>query len=525
MDLVLNPAGRFILIIQMMQPGIHIGKGRTLVLVLFMILACITYAGDTACAQTTSSPQPMVPLRFIEPADSIIGDLKTYIPGYMEQMNIPGCAIAIIYDHKIAWSDGFGLKNSINGRPVNSETVFEVASNSKIVTAYVSLVLADQGRLSLDKPLNSYLSEPWLTDSEYRDSIAMRHVLSHSSGLGHNGAGKDVLFPPGSGFYYSNLGFSYLQAVIEHISGNSLEEVAAKYVFNPLGMSSTSFINRSDLRHRLANGHVSGSYLARLSGILLLVSLVVVWLPGMLLHRFIRRSWRPERHTLFRGLLLTFLMWILITFILFGVVGWIKYAWLMTIFNFIFISSFVLLFFAGRACFHRMLPEQPAGRKILILVWAILMVSGLTLIAANLSNIPVPKRSPIRPMGAASLRTTVHDMATLMLELSDPQYLHDSFATRLLKPQIELHPEISWGLGTGIFHSSQGDALWQWGQNVDFLSVTIIYPEHGFGVVVFTNSDWSKPDVAIEIAHRALGGSMEPVRRASHLEFNIQLAD
>jgi hypothetical protein len=48
----------------------------------------------------------------------------------------------------------------------------------------------------------------------------------------------------------------------------------------------------------------------------------------------------------------------------------------------------------------------------------------------------------------------------------------------------------------------------------------IFYPEHGAGVVVFTNNDWFNPDVAIRIAHRALGGKIEPLRRATHLEFD-----
>lgn len=47
-----------------------------------------------------------------------------------------------------------------------------------------------------------------------------------------------------------------------------------------------------------------------------------------------------------------------------------------------------------------------------------------------------------------------------------------------------------------------------------------MYPKHGFGVVILTNNDLSNPDVAIEIAHRALGGQIDPILRASHLEFN-----
>ena len=89
----------------------------------------------------------------------------------------------------------------------------------------------------------------------------------------------------------------------------------------------------------------------------------------------------------------------------------------------------------------------------------------------------------------------------------------------MLDPQVRLHPEISWGLGAGIFHSPQGDAFWQWGQNVDFQSLVIFWPEKGSGIVVLTNSEWGQSDVAIEIAQKALGLNLESVIRASHLEF------
>ena len=87
---------------------------------------------------------------------------------------------------------------------------------------------------------------------------------------------------------------------------------------------------------------------------------------------------------------------------------------------------------------------------------------------------------------------------------------------------MTLGSNISWGLGLGIQHSKRGNALWHWGQHLDFQSAMIIYPASGFGVAVCTNSDLLNPDVAIEIAHRALGGEIEPIRRAIHLEFNYR---
>lgn len=126
------------------------------------------------------------PSRLSEPAEVIVPDLKDFIPDYMHQQKIPGVGIAFIRNGAMVWEEGFGVTNTFIRRPVTTETLFEVASNSKVVTASIALRLVDQGVLSLDRPLNRYLTESWLPSSEYRDVISLRHVLSHSSGLGHN---------------------------------------------------------------------------------------------------------------------------------------------------------------------------------------------------------------------------------------------------------------------------------------------------------------------------------------------------
>ena len=132
----------------------------------------------------------------------------------------------------------------------------------------------------------------------------------------------------------------------------------------------------------------------------------------------------------------------------------------------------------------------------------------------------MPKWPPVSASAAWSLRATAGDMATFLIELSKPRYLNSEISKQLQSSQVSLSNDLSWGLGPGIQHSQFGDALWQWGQNIDFQSVLIVYPKHGFGVVVLCNNDLQNPDVAIEIAHRALGGLIDPIRRASHLEFN-----
>jgi CubicO group peptidase (beta-lactamase class C family) len=448
-----------------------------------------------------------------EPLEEVVADLESFIPAYMHQEDIPGVSVALIRNGEIVWTEGFGVANALIKKPVTQETLFEVASNSKVVTAYIALRLVDQGKLSLDEPLNAYLTEPWLPPSEYRDTITLRHVLSHNSGLGH-------IFAPGQGYYYSAIGFLYLQAVIEQVTGQSLEEVAQKMVFVPLWMSSSSFVNRVDLTTRTANGHLRAIVPALLFSILYVVSLVIVGLLGLLMLRIRTGRWRPSRRMVIVTLALAFVLSLLPAFILFGKIGLVEFAWLIALCGLILAVAFALTFFAGRTIILWLSPERPKRQVALTFVWIVLIVVGLALIAIQVTNLPVPKWPAVQAGAASSLRATTGDMATFLIELSNPQHLSAEMTDQLQTPQVRLSSDLSWGLGPGIQHSQQGDALWQWGQHIDFQSVMIIYPEYGFGVVVFTNNDLLNPDVAIEIAHQALGGKMEPIRRASHLEFN-----
>jgi CubicO group peptidase (beta-lactamase class C family) len=495
-----------------------------LVVCMFIILSGMHHS---LCIHGETPVDPFAPGAFqglFTPGDSIIRDLQDFLPGYMKAKQIPGCAISLIQDHRIAWTEGFGYLNTITRKPVDSETVFEVASNSKLLTSCVALLLVEQGKLSLDKPLNSYLDEPWLPDTTHREEITLRHVLSHSSGLGHNEMNRTVQFPPGTAYQYSNLGFTYLQKVIEQLTGKPLEEVASELVFEPMGMAYTSYTNKKDLRPKLANGHVSGGYLLGISGTLFLISLLVIWLPGILILRVTRKRWLPEKRTLIYGLLLTVLLWLVITFVFFGIIGWLKYAWQIVLFGMAFLSVSVLLFQGGRALVHRLSFLSQRSIRILLFAWMLVVISGLAVMTRSIHNIPVPRWPAIRSMAPASLRTTASDMATFLLGISEPGGGGISVSGQMLDPQVGLHPEISWGLGTGIFHSPHGDALWQWGQNVDFQSLVIFWPEKGSGMVVLTNSAWDEPDVAIEIAQRALGLNLASVLRASHLEFSGELS-
>jgi CubicO group peptidase (beta-lactamase class C family) len=486
----------------------------------FYVIVFVASLYSQAVEFTGALSYQTTPFRLSEPVDSIITDLETYIPIYMRAENIPGVAIALIRDGNVVWTEGFGVVNTITAEPVTYGTLFEVASISKLVTAYIALRFADQGILSLDEPLNSYLPDPWLPPSEYLDVITMRHVLSHSSGLGHLTFSKNSLFAPGRGFYYSNKGFLYLQAVLEQLTGQSLEEVAKEMVFVPLELSSCSYVNHAGMTVRTANGHIHAILPILIFSVLFFIALVIISIIWLLILLIWKRHRKATRRMIFIALTIAYGLVLIPIFVFLGKFGLLEFAWLIAFCGIFLAIAFELAYVIIRVIFQKLFAKWLKYQNILVTLLSVLILVGLILLASTITNLPVPKWPAVPANAASSFRATAGDMATFLIELSNPQYLSGEIAKQLQSPQVWLSSDLSWGLGPGIHHGPFGNALWQWGQHIDFQSVLIVYPQYGFGVVVLTNNDLHNPDVAIEIALRALGGSIDSIRRASHLEFN-----
>jgi CubicO group peptidase (beta-lactamase class C family) len=174
----------------------------------------------------------------------------------MKEKKIPGLSMVIIENAEIALHLELGVKNSQAKDLVDSETLFEVASLSKPVFTYGVLKLIENGQLNLDKPLAEYLPYSDIKNDERVNSITARMVLTHTSGFPNWRPKNEPLkihFQPGERFSYSGEGFLYLQKVIEHISGLSLEDFIKKNVFIPLEMNHSTFFWVTD--NRKASGH------------------------------------------------------------------------------------------------------------------------------------------------------------------------------------------------------------------------------------------------------------------------------
>ena len=176
--------------------------------------------------------------------------------------NSPGCAVAVVKDGTIAYSHGYGMANLDHDVPIRTDTVFHVASVSKEFTAASFALLALEGALSLDDPIQQYLS--WVPD--FGQKITIRNLVHHNSGmrdqwslLGMAGwrysldritnadveylikRQQDLNFAPGEQFLYSNTGYTLLGQIVEKVSGQSLREFTTERIFTPLGMTRTHF--------------------------------------------------------------------------------------------------------------------------------------------------------------------------------------------------------------------------------------------------------------------------------------------
>jgi CubicO group peptidase (beta-lactamase class C family) len=179
--------------------------------------------------------------------------LEKEIPRLMEKADIPGLSMAVIQNGEIFWSGAFGVRSRETNEPLDKNTIFEAASLTKTITAVAALKLVERGELDLDKTLAKYLPYPKLAGDERYKKITVRHVLTHTTGLPN--WGNKLIREPGKLYGYSGEGFLYLGRIIEKISGMSLEEFAKKEIFDPLGMSRTSYVWNDLYAENGAAGH------------------------------------------------------------------------------------------------------------------------------------------------------------------------------------------------------------------------------------------------------------------------------
>ncbi len=190
--------------------------------------------------------------------------LDRVLKAYLDYFKIPGMSVAVIKDWKVVYHRGLGVRNTQTQEPVTDDTVFEAASMTKPVCAYIVLRLVDRGVLKLDTPLYTYLPyEDIAYDDRYK-LITARMVLTHRSGFPNWRSGKlDIKFTPGTQFSYSGEGFVYLGKVVEKLTGKKLVQLCQEEVFEPLGIEHASLVWTDEIAKLTATGHGGTSPMAK----------------------------------------------------------------------------------------------------------------------------------------------------------------------------------------------------------------------------------------------------------------------
>ena len=171
--------------------------------------------------------------------------LERDVPALLDETRVPCVSIAVIADAKLAWAGVFEREAHGRYAPATINTVFEAASISKPVFAYLALLLCQDGLLDLDTPLCRYVTEPLPTDDPLADSVTARHVLSHTTGFPNWRTPARPLkcyFRPGIRFSYSGEGYVYLQRAVEAVTGMGLQDLAERRLFSPAGMNRSSYV-------------------------------------------------------------------------------------------------------------------------------------------------------------------------------------------------------------------------------------------------------------------------------------------
>ncbi|MGQ0650611.1 MAG: serine hydrolase [Gemmatimonadaceae bacterium] len=227
------------------------------------ILTHIGLLAAVSCAQRTLGAQDTT-YRF-DAARRVIDSL-------MRQHGVPSIAVAVAKDGRIVWEEGFGFANREKQIRATPASAYSLASISKPFTATGLMKLVERKRVDLDRPVNEYLGAAKLRAHEGQASAAtVRHVLTHTAGLplhyqffyadgGYRPPTTDetirrfgiLVYRPGSGYQYSNLGFGLLDYVIRRQSGLSYGEYMRREVFGPLGLTHTSVGPRSALKEETA---------------------------------------------------------------------------------------------------------------------------------------------------------------------------------------------------------------------------------------------------------------------------------
>ncbi len=199
--------------------------------------------------------------------------IETYVEHERASQRIPGLSIAIVHEGEAVWSRGFGAADVENDVPATAQTVYRIASITRMVTAVALLQLVQNGKISLRASVRDYVPE--LPDKGER--ITLEHLLPHLGGI-RPCKSRDELYnrtayrrlvdtlvlfkddplvaKPGEKFINTPFGYTLLGLVVERVTGTAFGKHLRASVFEPLGMKKTGVEDQAMIVPKRARGYI-----------------------------------------------------------------------------------------------------------------------------------------------------------------------------------------------------------------------------------------------------------------------------
>jgi CubicO group peptidase (beta-lactamase class C family) len=203
-------------------------------------------------------------------------EIDRTMENYRLDAHIPGMVWGIVEAGRLVHVRGAGVQDVETQRPVTADTLFRIASMTKAFTALSILELRDEGKLSLDAPVDTYVPElrGWKYPTEDSPTIRVRELLTHTAGFVTDDPWGDRQTPlpesdftrllrdgvpftraPATAMEYSNLGYALLGRIVANVSGQPYKDFVQKLLFTPLGMVATGYDVAAAPQERRALGY------------------------------------------------------------------------------------------------------------------------------------------------------------------------------------------------------------------------------------------------------------------------------
>ena len=183
--------------------------------------------------------------------------LDAVVEQLMDAYDIPGVGLAVVEKGEVSYVQGYGVRDLATGVAVTPDTQFAIGSATKSFTSLGVMLLVEEGVLDLDTPVVTYLPEFKLSDPEATQTVTLRHILSHTSGLVRTDASSfdpsvssaeviaaaaetPLVGKPGEQFVYSNVNTIIAGEIIERVTGESWAAFTRERILEPLGMTTTT---------------------------------------------------------------------------------------------------------------------------------------------------------------------------------------------------------------------------------------------------------------------------------------------